>query len=91
MRYAVFGRKAIEYKDHCCLWFLSYYWYCAITFVTDGCNAVQVRLLKDKDTGQNKGYAFVTFMSEQNAEKAIETLNDSEVKVNLAFYFFDVI
>lgn len=42
----------------------------------------QVRLLKDKDTGQNKGYAFVTFTSEENAEKAIETLNDSEVKVS---------
>jgi heterogeneous nuclear ribonucleoprotein R len=40
----------------------------------------EVRLLKDKDTGQNKGYAFVTFMNEENAEKAIETLNDSEVK-----------
>jgi RNA recognition motif-containing protein len=45
------------------------------------CNDAQVRLLKDKDTGQNKGYAFVTFMNEENAEKAIETLNDSEVKV----------
>lgn len=45
------------------------------------CNAGQVRLLKDKDTGQNKGYAFVTFMNEECAEKAIETLNDSEVKV----------
>ncbi|KAH9566324.1 hypothetical protein CY35_04G125200 [Sphagnum magellanicum] len=40
----------------------------------------EVRLLKDKDTGQNKGYAFVTFTNEKNAEKAIETLNDSEVK-----------
>lgn len=40
----------------------------------------EVRLLKDKDTGQNKGYAFVTFMNEEYAEKAIELLNDSEVK-----------
>jgi heterogeneous nuclear ribonucleoprotein R len=39
--------------------------------------------LKDKDTGQNKGYAFVTFTNEKNAEKAIETLNDSEVKVRM--------
>ncbi len=39
--------------------------------------------MKDKDTGQNKGYAFVTFTNEKNAEKAIETLNDSEVKVRM--------
>lgn len=49
------------------------------------CNADQVRLLKDKDTGQNKGYAFVTFMNEEYAEKAIELLNDSEVKVISCF------
>lgn len=45
--------------------------------------------MKDKDTGQNKGYAFVTFMNEENAEKAIETLNDSEVKVTFTFCYFD--
>lgn len=49
------------------------------------CIAGQVRLLKDKDTGQNKGYAFVTFLNEECAEKAIETLNDSEVKVTSRF------
>lgn len=47
----------------------------------------QVRLLKDKDTGQNKGYAFVTFTNKESAEKAIESLSDSELKVN--FFFFD--
>ncbi|KAL3701238.1 hypothetical protein R1sor_019260 [Riccia sorocarpa] len=40
----------------------------------------EVRLLKDKDTGQNKGYAFVTFTTRESAEKAIESLNDTELK-----------
>ncbi|CAM6129484.1 unnamed protein product [Calypogeia fissa] len=40
----------------------------------------EVRLLKDKDSGQNKGYAFVTFTTRESAEKAIESLNDTELK-----------
>eukprot|EP00249_Psilotum_nudum_P008585 c21381_g2_i1 orf=1-753(-) len=40
----------------------------------------EVRLLKDKEKGDNKSYAFVTFFNKETAEKAIETLNNSEVK-----------
>ncbi|KAJ7526846.1 hypothetical protein O6H91_16G043400 [Diphasiastrum complanatum] len=40
----------------------------------------EARVLKDKETGQNKGYAFVTFTTRESAEKAIETLGDSELK-----------
>ncbi|KAJ7566337.1 hypothetical protein O6H91_02G097800 [Diphasiastrum complanatum] len=40
----------------------------------------EVRVLKDKETSQNKGYAFVTFTTRESAEKAIETLGASELK-----------
>ncbi|WP_440054309.1 RNA recognition motif domain-containing protein [Pseudoalteromonas sp. T1lg65] len=36
-----------------------------------------VRLLKDKNTGKRRGFGFVE-MSEQDAEKAISSLNESE-------------
>lgn len=40
----------------------------------------EVRILVGKDTGENKGYAFVMFTNKENAERAIEMLNDSELK-----------
>ncbi|EFJ22830.1 hypothetical protein SELMODRAFT_169951 [Selaginella moellendorffii] len=40
----------------------------------------EVRILKDKETGNNKGYAFVTYTNRETAEKAIETLANSELK-----------
>lgn len=40
----------------------------------------EVRILKDKETGTNKGYAFVTFMNKENAEEAIAKLTNSEIK-----------
>lgn len=40
----------------------------------------EIRLMKDKEKGDNKGFAFVTFMNKESAERAIETLNERELK-----------
>lgn len=37
--------------------------------------------MKGKDSGEAKGYAFVTFRNKELASKAIEDLNNSELKV----------
>ena len=37
--------------------------------------------MKGKDSGEAKGYAFLTFRSKELASKAIENLNNSELKV----------
>jgi len=39
-----------------------------------------MRLMMNKQTGQNKGYAFVTFHSKAEAKKAVEKYHDSIVK-----------
>ncbi|MFQ6669604.1 hypothetical protein Gotur_034780 [Gossypium turneri] len=41
---------------------------------------IEVRIMKEKDSGEAKGYAFVTFRSKELASKAIENLNGSEFK-----------
>jgi RNA recognition motif-containing protein len=48
-----------------------------------------VALIKDRDTGQSKGFAFVEMSSQKEAQTAISTLNgrvvgDRELKVSLA-------
>jgi len=48
-----------------------------------------VDLIKDRDTGQSKGFAFVTMGSQSEAEKAISmfngySLDNRQLKVNLA-------
>ena len=48
-----------------------------------------VALIKDRDTGNSKGFAFVEMNTQAEAEKAISMLNgfnleDRELKVNLA-------
>lgn len=48
-----------------------------------------VALIKDRDTGQSKGFAFVEMSTQSEAEKAIQTYNgytlaDRPLKVNLA-------
>ena len=48
-----------------------------------------IDLIKDRDTGESKGFAFVTMASQTDAEKAIGMLNDftmgeREMKVNTA-------
>ena len=37
--------------------------------------------MKGKESGEAKGYAFVTFRTKELASKAIEELNNSEFKV----------
>ncbi|MEN6434856.1 MAG: RNA-binding protein [Anaerolineaceae bacterium] len=48
-----------------------------------------VALIKDRDTGRSKGFAFVTMTSQAEADQAVKTLNgaslgDRELKVNPA-------
>lgn len=48
-----------------------------------------VELVKDRETGQSKGFAFVTMADQGEAEKAITmfnafSLSDHELKVNVA-------
>ncbi|KAF0895294.1 hypothetical protein E2562_008604 [Oryza meyeriana var. granulata] len=40
----------------------------------------EVRLMKDKETKENKGFAFVTFTTKDGAQHAIEELHDKEHK-----------
>jgi heterogeneous nuclear ribonucleoprotein R len=41
----------------------------------------QIRLMKDKDSGESKGFAFVAFKSKEVARKAIEELHSKDYKV----------
>jgi RNA recognition motif-containing protein len=48
-----------------------------------------VALIKDRDSGQSKGFAFVEMSTQAEAEKAISTLNgkmlsDRELRVSMA-------
>ena len=52
-------------------------------------NVTAVEVIKDRDSGQNKGFAFVTMPEQAEAEKAISMFNaysmaDHELKVNVA-------
>ncbi len=52
-------------------------------------NVVSVALIKDRDTGQSKGFAFVEMGSQKEAQMAISGLNghtvgDRQIKVNIA-------
>jgi RNA recognition motif-containing protein len=49
----------------------------------------EVALIKDRDTGSSKGFAFITMSSEEEANKAIEQFNgksmgDRELTVSIA-------
>lgn len=37
--------------------------------------------MKDKDKGESKGFAFITFTTNDTAQKAIEEVHDKEFKV----------
>lgn len=57
-------------------------------FAQEG-EVTSVDLIKDRDSGQSKGFAFVTMTSQENADKAISkyngyTLAGNEIKVNVA-------
>jgi RNA recognition motif-containing protein len=52
-------------------------------------NVVSVTLIKDRDTGRSRGFAFVEFATQVEAEKAISLFNNTPLenrtlKVNLA-------
>jgi RNA recognition motif-containing protein len=52
-------------------------------------NVTAVEVIKDHDSGQNKGFAFVTMPQQVEAEKAISMFNayslaEHELKVNVA-------
>lgn len=38
--------------------------------------------MKDKDTDENKGYAFITFKMKESAQQAIEDIGNKEFKVS---------
>nr|XP_016448228.1 PREDICTED: heterogeneous nuclear ribonucleoprotein R [Nicotiana tabacum] len=52
--------------------------------VRDFCETIgevtEVRIMKGKDSTQNKGYAFVTYRNKELASKAIKELNNTELK-----------
>ena len=52
-------------------------------------NVLNVKIISDKQTGRSKGYAFVEMENDEDGEKAIKALNETEingrnVKVNSA-------
>ncbi|MDH3316956.1 MAG: RNA-binding protein [Gammaproteobacteria bacterium] len=48
----------------------------------------EVRLITDRDSGQSRGFAFVTFAAQKDAESALEmdgkTINGRNLVVNIA-------
>jgi RNA recognition motif-containing protein len=57
-------------------------------FAQEG-EVTSVDLVKDRDTGHSKGFAFVTMASQETADKAINTFNSftlagNVLKVNIA-------
>jgi heterogeneous nuclear ribonucleoprotein A1/A3 len=50
----------------------------------------EVRLITDRDTGRSRGFAFVTFSTQQDAESALEmngkNLDGRNLTVNIAKY-----
>jgi RNA recognition motif-containing protein len=58
------------------------------TFAKAG-TVVSVDIIKDRDTGRMKGFAFVTMNSDEDAQNAIKILNEKmlderAIKVNIA-------
>jgi RNA recognition motif-containing protein len=58
------------------------------TFAQAG-TVVSVDMIKDRDTGRMKGFAFVTMNSDEDAQNAIKILNEKmlderAIKVNIA-------
>ena len=52
-------------------------------------SVASVEVVKDRDSGQSKGFAFITMADQAEAEKAINmfnaySLSDHELKVNVA-------
>lgn len=41
---------------------------------------VSAQVIKDRDSGRSKGYGFVEMSTEEEAQKAVQTLNGSDVE-----------
>jgi len=59
------------------------------TLFAEAGTVVDVALIKDRDTGSSKGFAFVTFSSQAEADAAIKkfngySLDNRQIKVNVA-------
>lgn len=59
------------------------------TKFTEAGTVVSVEVIKDRDTGHTKGFAFITMGTQAEAESAIKmfngkTLDNREIKVNIA-------
>jgi cold-inducible RNA-binding protein len=59
------------------------------TFFSGAGTVTSVALIKDRATGQSKGFAFIEMSSQSEAEEAIKTLNNAsldnrDIKVNKA-------
>ena len=59
------------------------------TLFTEAGTVTSVALIKDRDTGQSKGFGFVEMSNQVEAEKAISMFNDyamgdNKLKVNVA-------
>ncbi|KAJ6840679.1 heterogeneous nuclear ribonucleoprotein R-like isoform X1 [Iris pallida] len=50
------------------------------SFCESAGEVTEVRMMKGKDSSENKGYAFVTFKTKELASKAIKVLNGTEFK-----------
>ena len=53
-------------------------------------NIEEAKVITDRETGRSRGFGFVTFENEEDAEKAIQEMNGKEVmgraiRVNKAF------
>ena len=46
----------------------------------EGYEVEEVSLIKDKFSGRSKGFGFVTFASEESAEKAISEMNGKDIQ-----------
>ena len=48
----------------------------------------EIKLIRDRDTGRSKGFAFITFATQHAAEKALEQngkeIDGQTIKVNIA-------
>ncbi|MGA1839481.1 MAG: RNA recognition motif domain-containing protein [bacterium] len=48
----------------------------------------EIKLIRDRDTGRSRGFAFITFATQQAAEKALEQdgkeMEGQAIKVNMA-------
>ncbi len=49
-------------------------------FEEKGIQTTEITVIKDKYTGRSKGFGFVEVGSEEEIQKAVETLNDQDLK-----------